>query len=68
MLSDTSTLTPTKTLTARCLNTPYGAPCFLTRISQESYFVRILGLNAPYGAPCFPTNLKVGDEVLVSGS
>ena len=37
------------------LNAPYGARCFLTRITSTPSSVKLPGLNAPYGARCFLT-------------
>ena len=36
------------------LNAPYGAGCFLTRLTMK-YPLAMLCLNAPYGAGCFLT-------------
>ena len=55
MLSDTpKTRNPTAPSTTR-LNAPYGAPCFLTRLSCRGGVLKKPGLNAPYGAPYFLT-------------
>ena len=37
------------------LNAPYGAPCFLTEITEIENDEPEFCLNAPYGAPCFLT-------------
>ena len=43
------------------LNAPYGAPCFLTEITEIENDEPEFCLNAPYGAPRFLTN--EGDDM-----
>ena len=54
MLSD-GRAQPRRRDVLRCLNAPYGAPCFLTEVVPVEVATRLVRLNAPYGAPCFLT-------------
>ena len=60
MLSDSPTRCSAHSRNA-CLNVPYGAPCFLTEITEIENDEPEFCLNAPYGAPRFLTN--EGDDM-----
>ena len=59
MLSDAIASATWLTAFFACLNAPYGAPCFLTRLTLLPRREQGVGINAPYADPCFLTVLLI---------